>query len=455
MGKFDFVMQAVFDSPWAILPDKYEAICAAIEARIQDLQAVEKVEFTPSKFDPYVTPEGVGVLPIIGTMAKRMNLFMEFSGGTSTEMAAKQVADWANDPRIRAIVLDIDSPGGAIDGMFALADTVYKAREAKPIIAAIDGIGASAAYVVASAAHRVFAERSAQVGSIGVLLSHVQRSEDRSVIKRTFITAGKYKAMGNSAEPLDNEAREYLQGHVDEVYSMMIDTIAHNRGASASKVLKDMADGRIFLAPKAKRLGMIDVIGERSDAIRFALQPGGAARFRAKGAVSMYMKEAVGLVLSGKAGQIEDTDLRKEAEGIAAACKTQFEADQSAKAKAEAEAKAAAEASAQAKIEGAAPTAQQIEAAASAQATQRAAAIIEACTKLGLDGEFATGLVKDTKLTEAAALQSAIAKAAESQKPLAAAQKHDDGQSIGKDQSKAEAEAQKAMEAAAEKISGK
>lgn len=206
----------------------------------------------------------VAVIPVHGTIAKRMNLFSQISGGTSTELLRIAIRDAIENPNVDAIVMDTESPGGTADSVKELADFIYEQRGIKPILAHANGLMASAAYWIGSAADIITAYDTAQVGSIGVITSHYDYSKADAMegVKRTFIYAGKYKAMGNDAEPLSPEAKAYFQKKVDDIYTMFVDSVARNRGKDVDYVLKNMADGKIFLAEEAQKVGLID---ERMD----------------------------------------------------------------------------------------------------------------------------------------------------------------------------------------------
>jgi ClpP class serine protease len=133
-----------------------------------------------------------------------MNLMSQVSGGTSTELFARDVKAALNDPAVQSIVLLVDSPGGAVGGTMAAAAAVMTGRGVKPIAAYSDGTMASAAYWVGSAADRVYVSSGVdQVGSIGVVASHVDVSQREQAlgIKTTEIVAGSYKRIASSPNP--------------------------------------------------------------------------------------------------------------------------------------------------------------------------------------------------------------------------------------------------------------
>ena len=150
-----------------------------------------------------------------------------------------------------------------MNGTEALSDIIFDSRKEKPIVAYADGNMTSAAYWMGSAAEVVVAGPTSVLGSIGVLMIHTDYSEmdKRDGIKTTYLTAGKYKALGNSTEPLTLEAKEYFQNQLNYIYSIFVDSVARNRDVEAEKVLMDMAEGKLFIGQQAMDVGLVDRIG--------------------------------------------------------------------------------------------------------------------------------------------------------------------------------------------------
>ena len=273
------LIDVVQDKIWAIIPEKLDAIHQVLWNHANgvkiDMEALEAQlgKRLENSYDVRLLEGGLAVLPIYGVLAKRMNLFMQISGGTSTELVMRDFQLALEDDDIRAIVLDVDSPGGTVDGTEALGELVYSARGVKPVVAFANGMAASAAYWVASAADIVITEETGEAGSIGVVQVHYDysRADEKAGVKPTLIYAGKYKTAGNDAEPLGREARDYLQGGVDYMYSIFVETVARNRGVSVEQVLEDMADGRIFIGRQALEAGLADEIGSFETALETAL----------------------------------------------------------------------------------------------------------------------------------------------------------------------------------------
>lgn len=274
----------IVTSPWAIMPEKLLEIRSIYETHLKgekiDIKPIEAAIGRPlnNQAQDYEVVDGVAVIPIEGVIAKRMNLFMQISGGTSTELLSRDIKAALADPQIKAIVLSIDSPGGTIDGTADLTAIVRAGRDLKPIVAYTDGMMCSAAYWIGSAAGQLFiGNDTTQVGSIGVVATHVDvsRSEERCGVKTTEIYAGKYKRIASQYSPLSEEGRASIQERVDYLYSVFVSAVAENRGVSVETALKDMADGRIFSGKQAVSAGLVDGVSTL-DALVAEISSGGS-----------------------------------------------------------------------------------------------------------------------------------------------------------------------------------
>jgi signal peptide peptidase SppA len=180
----------------------------------------------------------------------------------STLLLAQTMNQLAADPEIGSIVLDIDSPGGAVVGNKEAGDAVYAARKRKKVVALINPLAASAAYWIASQASEIVSVPSGDLGSIGVFMMHTDCSAmlKDAGIKPTFIFAGEHKTEGNSFEPLSEDALAYFQSEVNTIYNDFVKTVARGRNTTVENVIENFGKGRCLMAADAKRLGMIDAI---------------------------------------------------------------------------------------------------------------------------------------------------------------------------------------------------
>ena len=260
----------VLQSPWAIIPERLAEYADIYSAHLQrggqvDLSDAEARLGRPleNRRQGYDVRDGVAVIPIEGVIAKKMNMLSKISGGASTQLIERDFnsALAAND--VHTIVLHADTPGGTVDGTAELAETIFKARGRKKIIALADGLMASAGVWIGSAADEIYiTSGTTHVGSIGVVTQHIDYSEryKQHGIKVTEVYAGKYKRISSQYKPLSKAGRENLQESVDYLYSLFVDAVAKHRGTAPSDVLERMADGRMFIGQRAIDAGLVDGI---------------------------------------------------------------------------------------------------------------------------------------------------------------------------------------------------
>lgn len=261
----------IFNTPWLVRPQALEAIAQKYIGRIGGWTAGAQPSAFFSFFEQNTSkPEdllsvhdGVGTIRVSGVLEK-------VSGEDPGMDVIGQAFDLAmKSKKVKAIVLDIDSPGGTVDGTHELAQKVRSSRGlGKPIIAYANGLMASAAYWIGSAADLIVASETAEVGSIGVAMLHHDFSKalEAMGVKETPITAGRYKRIASREKPLSDEARDYLQGFVDDIYSLFVESVSANRGVTVEKALA-MADGKAFIGRKAREVGLVDLIGTMATAV--------------------------------------------------------------------------------------------------------------------------------------------------------------------------------------------
>ncbi len=298
---YEHIIRAVFDTPWALLPAKMLAICELVQLRASGgrVPQAEIDEIVAANPRPLRGQSGsVAIVPVFGVMAQRANMMTEMSGGTSTETLGAALRQLVADDSIGSIILNIDSPGGAVAGVPELADLIQSLRGTKPIVAHANAFAASAAYWIGSQADEFVVTPSGQVGSIGVAFAHTDESaaNEQAGIKVEYITAGKHKREITSDAPLDDEGRTYLQGMVNEYYDMFVKAVARGRGVSVAQVRGGMGEGRMITARDAVKQQMVDRV-ETLDATIARLQ-GGSGRARSRPAAEeiepIITAEAVG-----------------------------------------------------------------------------------------------------------------------------------------------------------------
>lgn len=273
------ILQLVLETPWAIMPAHLSRIVAAAI----DGVSVRSQEGAPNG----ATRVGnVSVIPVRGVIEHRADWLDELFGGVASIDNTRTIfrAELA-DPAVKAIVLDVDSPGGTASGVTEFASEIRAARGgAKPIVAVANTLTASAAYWLASQADEIVASPSAQVGSVGVYAVHQEASRllDEMGITTTIIRSGPNKLDANEFEPLTEQARAQIQERVDATYGQFVADVAKGRRTTIAQVEADYGGGRVFTAKQAQAIGMVDRVETIDATINRVFQSaGGPRRMRA------------------------------------------------------------------------------------------------------------------------------------------------------------------------------
>ena len=250
-----------------------EGLPVAVTRPAPDEEDDDEILSVASGRKPYpVTPDGIAILTISGTLVKKASWMDAESGLQSYESIRTMLADARDDPGIRGVLLDVDSPGGEVGGLFDLADEVHAAGAVKPCYAIANDEAFSAAYALASSAQRLFLTRTGGVGSIGVIAVHMDQSgwDEKMGRKYTAVYAGARKNDFSTHQPLSDDARANLQGEVDRLYEMFVASVARNRGLAPAIIRK--TDAGLFWGEKAISAGLADQVGSFDDALAAVTQ---------------------------------------------------------------------------------------------------------------------------------------------------------------------------------------
>ncbi len=289
--RYSHVVRYVYETPWAVLPATLTVILdllrfRALGGRLTAEEIRERIGAVSR--EARRGAGSVAVLPLFGVIAHRANMVHDSSGGTSVERFTAQFRQALADPSVGAIVLDVDSPGGTVNGVDELSAEIHRARGQKPIVAIANSLAASAAYWIATAADELVVTPTGEVGAIGVLAAHEDLSAamEKAGIRTTLISAGKYKGEGTPYFPLGDEAKAAIQERVDDYYDLFTRAVARNRGVSVRDVREGFGEGRVVGARRALRLGMVDRI-ETLDQVLARLANAGAGRSGSGAALSL------------------------------------------------------------------------------------------------------------------------------------------------------------------------
>lgn len=261
------IAERIFNTPLMISETKWNGILHIIGPRFDldtsDLPKGEAREVTDTerRRAGYVVRNGIGIIGVHGPLMHRLLASDYPSGGPTTYAEIRRAFDTAlDDDTVQQIVLDIDSPGGEVNGCFDLAEHLYQNRGKKPITAMVDEAAYSAAYLLASAAGRIVVPRTGGVGSVGVIATHVDQSawNEKTGLRVTHVIAGARKADFSPHHPLTEEAVVRLQEMVNDNYQLFVATVARNRGMSKQAVIETEAG--IFAGKKAVAIGLADEV---------------------------------------------------------------------------------------------------------------------------------------------------------------------------------------------------
>lgn len=207
----------------------------------------------------------IGKIRIHGQIVPSISKYGQIKGTTPDKIIKK--IKFAEMRRVKAIIFEINSPGGAVVASKEIADAIKKCKI--PTVAWIRDVGASGAYWIASACDRIVADICSSVGSIGVLSPHLEFSElmKKYGIGYEDFKSGEYKDMGIPFRKTKEEEREIILKHLTDIHQMFIEEIAKNRGLDKEEVEK-YSNGLVFIGKEAKEKELVDRLGGIDEAIK-------------------------------------------------------------------------------------------------------------------------------------------------------------------------------------------
>ncbi len=261
---YSHLLTAFASTPWALLEEKLISMRLFLlrKAKGEEIPHEEiKAAMAENRASTPRTSGRVAVLPIVGTIIHRGTQLEESCGMPSCQLIGKRFDAMMDDPGVKTIVLDIESPGGSVYGVQELGQKIANAKGQKKVVASVNALAASGAFWIASQAAEIWMTPTGHVGSVGVFVAHedISKALESAGVNLTMVSAGKYKTEG--VGPLTEEARAHLQSEVDRYYEMFCQALASGRDTTVTKVKKDFGEGRVVGAKQAKAVGMIDKIG--------------------------------------------------------------------------------------------------------------------------------------------------------------------------------------------------
>ncbi len=221
-------------------------------------------------------PNGVAVVALAGTLSRDGR-----HGGTSTDQIRAELKTLADDPSVKQIVLQVNSPGGASAGTAALHDAVAATAKQKPVVAFVEDLAASAAYFAIAGATKIVASRSALIGAIGTyaVIEDISGMAAKLGVKVHVIKAGEFKGAGVPGTTFTDSQQAEMQRVINDINAQFLAAVREGRKLTADK-LKIVSDGRIWIAADAKRYGLIDEIGTFESVLASSVSSAGANQAR-------------------------------------------------------------------------------------------------------------------------------------------------------------------------------
>lgn len=324
----------VFNRPLAVTADRVTEVLAVLGPRLVgdvEASAVIRAQRDPSARERealQVTSAGIAVIPVMGTFVKRASSMDAMSGLTSYEQVGAMAMAARDDSRVHGILLQLDSPGGQVNGMFELVALLTAIGKQKPIFAVADEHAYSAAYALAATAERLFVAATGGVGSIGVIAVRLDQTaaDAKAGFKFEIVAAGARKSDGNPHVAMGDEERDALQAKVDTIDAMFLESVATHRRLR----VEDLAalEAATFLGAEGVTAGLADEVGTVDDALR-ALTTRITTRASVRVAAAQHKEGSMGTepetpVVEGQGGaQVIDLEAQKRlrAEGSATARK--------------------------------------------------------------------------------------------------------------------------------------
>lgn len=253
------IWNRITGDPWAITETALHTI---LEVAARENEAPEAVAAKLGRQlqNSYNATErdGVAIIPVTGPLFRYANIFTAISGASSYELIARDFMSALENPQITSIILDIDSPGGEVNGVSELASMIFEARGTKPIIAYASGDAASGAYWIASAADEIVVSETSALGSIGVVGIYRGKSAKESAETVEIVSS---QSPHKRLDPMSDDGRAKLQTRIDSMADVFVSTIARNRSVTSDHVLGHYGGGDVMIGANAVNAGLADRVG--------------------------------------------------------------------------------------------------------------------------------------------------------------------------------------------------
>ncbi len=234
----------------------------------QHFQSRETISVS-SPFQTAFKGEKISIIKLDGIIndSASSSLFKDL---TSSNSALELITKASKDTNVKGIIIRVNSPGGTVAASQELYKAVINARKKKPVVITMGDIAASGGYYISAAADKIYANPGTLTGSIGVITSYLNFSDllTKIGVKGVVIKSGAYKDIGNPTRPMTEEERKILQRLLDDTYDQFLTDVSRGRNIPKDKLAK-IAQGLIYTGKQAKKVGLVDYLGDYSQAIEY------------------------------------------------------------------------------------------------------------------------------------------------------------------------------------------
>lgn len=277
---------------WLGTQASYEAVVEALAKQHADtnFKASDSYEEEVMR-QMYNVQDGVATVRISGSLVNGTAGYGVYYGITGYDDIRNALVKAVSNQNVSAIVLDVSSGGGHVAGCHETAQLIARVAKVKPVVTYTGSMMGSAAVWTGASASYVVAGETAIVGSIGIIMVHMERSKmlEEMGVKATVIRAGAEKALASPYEPLSEKAKENMEAQAAALYDIFIKHVAESRGVSLTTADTKFGQGKEFLGKAALAAGLVDKVGTYEDAFSKAMQLGAAASKGKKGGVKAEM----------------------------------------------------------------------------------------------------------------------------------------------------------------------